>query len=46
MDAAFTAEQDEIRRTLRDLLAKHSGPGEVRAAVRTAEGHDRALWRR
>ncbi|MZF53496.1 acyl-CoA dehydrogenase [Streptomyces sp. SID5594] len=46
MDAAFTAEQDEIRRTLRDLLAKHSGPGEVRAAVRTAEGHDRALCRR
>ncbi|MFF6908073.1 acyl-CoA dehydrogenase family protein [Streptomyces sp. NPDC012389] len=46
MDAAFTAEQDEIRRTLRDLLAKYSGPGEVRAAVRTAEGHDLALWRR
>ncbi|MEU0158538.1 acyl-CoA dehydrogenase family protein [Streptomyces sp. NPDC006261] len=46
MDAAFTAEQDEIRRTLRDLLAKYSAPGEVRAAVRTAEGHDRALWRR
>ncbi|MFD5971573.1 acyl-CoA dehydrogenase family protein [Streptomyces bacillaris] len=46
MDAAFTAEQDEIRRTLRDLLARHAGPGEVRAAVRTAEGHDPALWRR
>ncbi|MFD8726662.1 acyl-CoA dehydrogenase family protein [Streptomyces sp. NPDC059611] len=46
MDAAFTAEQDEIRRTLRDLLARHSGPGEVRAAVCTAEGHDPALWRR
>ncbi|MGA5044526.1 acyl-CoA dehydrogenase family protein [Streptomyces arboris] len=46
MDAAFTAEQDEIRRTLRDLLAQHGGPGEVRAAVRTAEGHDPALWLR
>ncbi|MFD3971763.1 acyl-CoA dehydrogenase family protein [Streptomyces cyaneofuscatus] len=46
MPAHFTAEQDEIRRTLRDLLARHSGPGEVRAAVRTAEGHDPALWRR
>lgn len=46
MDAAFTAEQDEIRRTLRDLLTKHGGPGEVRAAVRTAEGHDPALWHR
>lgn len=46
MDAAFTAEQDEIRRTLRELLAKHSGPDEVRAAVRTAEGYDGVLWRR
>ncbi|MFJ2148914.1 acyl-CoA dehydrogenase family protein [Streptomyces microflavus] len=46
MDAAFTAEQDEIRRTLRDLLTKRGGPGEVRAAVRTAEGHDPALWHR
>ncbi|OEV14929.1 acyl-CoA dehydrogenase family protein, partial [Streptomyces nanshensis] len=46
MDAAFTAEQDEIRRTLRDLLTRHAGPGEIRAAVRTAEGHAPALWRR
>ncbi|MFE7455865.1 acyl-CoA dehydrogenase family protein [Streptomyces sp. NPDC057554] len=46
MDAAFTAEQDEIRRTLRELLAKHGGPREVRAAVGTPEGHDPALWRR
>ncbi|MFC9246616.1 acyl-CoA dehydrogenase family protein [Streptomyces sp. NPDC057136] len=45
MDAAFTAEQDEIRRTLRELLAKRCGPDEVRAAVRTAEGYDAALWR-
>ena len=29
MDAAFTAEQDEIRRTLRELLAKHCGPHDV-----------------
>nr|WTB32892.1 acyl-CoA/acyl-ACP dehydrogenase [Streptomyces sp. NBC_00830] len=45
MDAAFTAEQDEIRRTLRDLLVKRCGPGEVRSAVRTAHGFDEALWR-
>ncbi|MGW0731414.1 acyl-CoA dehydrogenase family protein [Streptomyces sp. NPDC002851] len=45
MDAAFTAEQDEIRRTLRELIAKRGGPDEVRAAVRTAAGHDTALWR-
>lgn len=44
MDAAFTAEQDEIRRTLRDLIAKRCGPEEVRAAVGTPAGHDRELW--
>ena len=45
MDAAFTAEQDAIRRTLRELLVKRCGPGEVRSAVRTAHGYDEALWR-
>ncbi|WP_314416080.1 acyl-CoA dehydrogenase family protein [Streptomyces kroppenstedtii] len=44
MDATFTAEQDEIRRTLRELLLKRCGPEEVRAAVRTAAGHDPGLW--
>ncbi|MFB7171185.1 acyl-CoA dehydrogenase family protein [Streptomyces sp. NPDC056254] len=44
MDAAFTAEQDEIRRTLREILAKRCGPDEVKAAVRTAAGYDRELW--
>jgi alkylation response protein AidB-like acyl-CoA dehydrogenase len=45
MDAAFTAEQDEIRRALRELLAEHGGPDDVRSAVRTADGYDAALWR-
>ncbi|MFE1798447.1 acyl-CoA dehydrogenase family protein [Streptomyces sp. NPDC059517] len=44
MDATFTAEQDEIRRTLRELLLKRCGPEEVRAAVRTADGYDPGLW--
>lgn len=44
MDAAFTAEQDEMRRTLREILGKRCGPDEVKAAVRTAAGHDRELW--
>jgi alkylation response protein AidB-like acyl-CoA dehydrogenase len=44
MDAALTAEQDEIRRTLRELLTKRSGPDEVKAAVRTADGYDPELW--
>ncbi|MFE4262488.1 acyl-CoA dehydrogenase family protein [Streptomyces sp. NPDC056883] len=44
MDAAFTAEQDEMRRTLREVLGKRCGPDEVKAAVRTAAGHDHELW--
>ena len=44
MDASFTAEQDEIRRTLRELLQKRCGSAELRAAVDTPAGHDPALW--
>ncbi|MGC5530138.1 acyl-CoA dehydrogenase family protein [Streptomyces sp. SR-10] len=46
MDAAFTAEQHEIRRTLRELLARSAGPDAIPAAVRTVEGYDPVLWRR
>jgi alkylation response protein AidB-like acyl-CoA dehydrogenase len=44
MDATFTAEQEEIRRTLRELLLKRCGPEEVRTAVQTEGGYDSALW--
>ncbi|MEU6537997.1 acyl-CoA dehydrogenase family protein [Streptomyces sp. NPDC047000] len=44
MDACFTPEQDQIRRTLRDLLAGRCGPAERRAALDTPAGHDPALW--
>ncbi|MFJ7206939.1 acyl-CoA dehydrogenase family protein [Streptomyces sp. NPDC098789] len=44
MDAAFTAEQEEIRRTLREILGKRCGPDEVKAAVRTDAGYDPELW--
>ncbi|MGW7167050.1 acyl-CoA dehydrogenase family protein [Streptomyces sp. NPDC054884] len=44
MDPGFTAEQDEIRRTLRELLHKRCGPAELRAALDTPAGHDPALW--
>ncbi|MGW9046410.1 acyl-CoA dehydrogenase family protein [Streptomyces lydicus] len=44
MDAAFTEEQHEIRRTLRELLHKRCGPDEVKAAVRTPPGYDERLW--
>ncbi|WP_405561579.1 acyl-CoA dehydrogenase family protein [Streptomyces sp. NBC_01180] len=45
MDAAFTAEQDEIRRTLRELLTKRCGPDGVKAAAATPAGYDQELWR-
>ncbi|QNP72070.1 acyl-CoA dehydrogenase family protein [Streptomyces roseirectus] len=44
MDASLTAEQHEIRRTLRELLGKRCGSAELRAAVETPAGHDPALW--
>ncbi|GAA4914748.1 acyl-CoA dehydrogenase family protein [Streptomyces coeruleoprunus] len=45
MDAAFSEEQHALRRTLRDLLAKHCRGDDVRAAVVTPDGHDPGLWR-
>ncbi|WP_406372648.1 acyl-CoA/acyl-ACP dehydrogenase [Streptomyces sp. NBC_00647] len=44
MDAHLTAEQEEIRRTLRELLVKRCGPEELRAAELTPAGYDPALW--
>ncbi|MEV5381798.1 acyl-CoA dehydrogenase family protein [Streptomyces sp. NPDC052721] len=44
MDTRLTAEQDEIRRTLREVLRKRCGPAEVRSAVDTPAGHDPGLW--
>ena len=44
MDAGFTDEQDEIRRTLRELLTKRCGPERLRAALDTPAGHDPVLW--
>ncbi|MFI8852541.1 acyl-CoA dehydrogenase family protein [Streptomyces sp. NPDC053499] len=45
MDTAFTEEQEQLRRTLRQLLARRCGPDEVKAAALTPEGYDTALWR-
>ncbi|MGW1912701.1 acyl-CoA dehydrogenase family protein [Streptomyces sp. NPDC002076] len=44
MDTRLTAEQDEIRRTLRELLDKRCGPPELRTAVDSPAGHDPLLW--
>ncbi|MCX5333349.1 acyl-CoA dehydrogenase family protein [Streptomyces sp. NBC_00140] len=44
MDAGFTTEQEEIRRTLRELLQKRCGAQEARAAVDRPQGYDAGLW--
>ncbi|WP_381566673.1 acyl-CoA dehydrogenase family protein [Streptomyces eurythermus] len=44
MDTRLTAEQEEIRRTLRELLGDRCGPAAVRAAVDDPAGHDPRLW--
>ncbi|MEV0182447.1 acyl-CoA dehydrogenase family protein [Streptomyces sp. NPDC050625] len=44
MDTRLTAEQDEIRRALRELLHKRCGPEELRTALDTDAGHDPVLW--
>ncbi|MDV9176970.1 acyl-CoA dehydrogenase family protein [Streptomyces sp. W16] len=44
MAASFTAEQDEIRRTLRELLTKRCGADGLRAALDSPVGHDPGLW--
>ncbi|XVQ14935.1 acyl-CoA dehydrogenase family protein [Spirillospora sp. CA-255316] len=46
MNLAFTREQDELRRTVRDFLAKASPEAEVRRLMDTEEGHDPDVWRR
>ncbi|WP_063770715.1 acyl-CoA dehydrogenase family protein [Streptacidiphilus carbonis] len=46
MDPALTPEQEAVRRTLRELLAKHSGPDEVRTASADPQGYDAELWHR
>ncbi|KPI12535.1 acyl-CoA dehydrogenase domain-containing protein [Actinobacteria bacterium OK074] len=44
MDARFTAEQDDIRRAVRELLVKRCSSEDLRSAVDTPAGHDPALW--
>ena len=46
MDPALTTEQEAVRRTLREVLAKNCGPDEVRAAAASPQGYDPELWRR
>ncbi|MFC5748330.1 acyl-CoA dehydrogenase family protein [Actinomadura rugatobispora] len=46
MNLAFTQEQDELRRTVRDFFDKTSPEAEVRRLMDTEEGFDPDVWRR
>jgi hypothetical protein len=46
MDPALTPEQEAVRRTLRELLAKRCGSEELRAAAAAPQGYDPELWGR
>ena len=45
MDPALTPEQEDVRRTLREALAKSCSPERVRAAAASPAGYDQELWR-
>ncbi|CAO5188367.1 5OH-HIP-CoA dehydrogenase [Frankia sp. AiPs1] len=45
MNLAFTDEQNELRRTVRDFLDETSPETEVRRLMATTEGYDQSVWR-
>ena len=44
MNFAFSEEQEELRRTVRDFLDKKSPESEVRRLMETDDGYDPAVW--
>jgi alkylation response protein AidB-like acyl-CoA dehydrogenase len=46
MDFAFSPEQEELRRTVRQFLDKTSPEAEVRRLMETEAGYDKDVWRR
>ncbi|HEX7354358.1 MAG TPA: acyl-CoA dehydrogenase family protein [Mycobacteriales bacterium] len=46
MEMQFTAEQDDLRRSLRRFLEQQSPATEVRRLMDTAEGYDPEVWKR
>jgi alkylation response protein AidB-like acyl-CoA dehydrogenase len=44
MSMTFTAEQDELRRSVRRFLEQKSPPADVRRLMETDEGYDLAVW--
>jgi alkylation response protein AidB-like acyl-CoA dehydrogenase len=46
MDFAFSEEQEMLRRSAHDFLAKECGPKVVRKLMDAADAHDPALWKK
>src|SRR5579864_1892109 len=46
MDFAFSEEQEMLRRSARDFLAKECPPKVVRAALKGDDAYDPALWKK
>jgi alkylation response protein AidB-like acyl-CoA dehydrogenase len=46
MDFAFSEEQEMLRRTAREFLAKECGPKTVRRLMESPDGFDAALWKK
>ena len=46
MDFAFSEEQEMLRRSAREFLAKECGPKVVRKLMESADGYDEALWKK
>jgi len=46
VDFAFSEEQEMLRRSAREFLAKECGPKVVRKLMESADGYDEALWKK
>jgi alkylation response protein AidB-like acyl-CoA dehydrogenase len=46
VDFAFSEEQEMLRRSAREFLAKECGPKVVRRLMESADGYDAALWKK
>jgi alkylation response protein AidB-like acyl-CoA dehydrogenase len=46
MDFAFSEEQEMLRRSAREFLAKECSPKVVRKLMESADGYDAALWKK
>jgi alkylation response protein AidB-like acyl-CoA dehydrogenase len=45
MDFTFTAEQQDLRRAMRDVAADRCSPARLREVIATGNGYDDRLWR-